>query len=248
MRRAIAEFSPASRRRLMRYLNSINRDEVPVPVFVTLTYHDIWPESRCGRKKHIDALQKRLERKYGRFAAIWRLEFKVRKSGSREGDVAPHYHLLFFLRPEQVVGHLSVGSRAHRREALQRVRNNVAWMWNDIVDPTNMKHLETATRVEEIRSWKGVNSYASKYMGKLETLQAGQESPGRFWGVWRRDMLPVAYEHTQITLPDFYGLRRVLRRYAKLRLRNTRQHRRVSCFMSHETTRRLLEYYGYYRS
>lgn len=243
VRGKIGSFSPASRRRLMRLLNSINRDEVYLPFFITLTYHDNWPSSRQGRKKHMDALQKRMERSYGRFAAVWRLEFQ------RRG--APHYHLLVFLNPEQIVPYLGGVRSLHRRSALLRLRSDVAWMWNEIVDREDIQHLEAGTSVEGIRSWKGVNSYAAKYMGKLETFRGGeegQESPGRFWGVWRRSLLPISYEQTQITLPHFFQMRRVLRRYARLHIRNTREPRRVSCFLSYQAANRLLEFYGYYRN
>lgn len=240
MRGKITEFTPASRRRLMRKINSINRDEVDLPFFITLTYHDDWPETSAGRKHQMDALQKRMERAYGPFAAIWRLEFQKRG--------APHYHLLAFLAPEQIVANLGEGRRRHRRAAELKLRNNVAWMWNEIVDPSDAQHLGAGTAVEEIRSWNGVNSYAAKYMGKLETLQKGIEAPGRFWGVWRKQMLPISYEHTQITLPHFFQMRRLMKRYGRLKIRNTREHRRVSCFMSHENTRRLLQFYGYYPS
>lgn len=234
------EFTPASRRRLMRKINSINREEAGLPFFITLTYHDHWPETSVGRKRHMDALQKRMERVYGPFSAIWRLEFQKRG--------APHYHLLAFVAPEQIVPYLGQGLRRHRRAAELRLRNNVSWMWNEIVDPSDTQHLAAGTAVEEIRSWNGVTSYAAKYMGKLETLQKGLESPGRFWGVWRKKMLPISYEHTQITLPHFFQMRRVMKRYGRLKIRNTREHRRVSCFMSHENTKRLLEFYGYYPS
>lgn len=95
VRGKILTFSKESRRRLMRLLNSVNRDEVALPYFVTLTYHNTWPSSRAGRKKHLDAFQKRMERAYGKFAAVWRLEFQKRG--------APHYHLLIFLHPDLVV-------------------------------------------------------------------------------------------------------------------------------------------------
>ena len=238
VRGLITEFSPASRRRLMRIVNSVNREEAGLPFFITITYHNDWPESREGRKKHLDALQKRMERAYGPFAAIWRLEFQKRG--------APHYHLLAFLAPGQIVASPGEGRRRHRRAALLKLRNNIAWMWNEIVDSSDVDHLNAGTAVEEIRSWNGVNSYAAKYLGKLETLRQGVVPPGRFWGVWRKQMLPISYEHTQITLPHFFQMRRVLKRYGNLRLRNTREHRRVSCFLSHEATNRLLKFYGYY--
>src|SRR3712207_5053944 len=102
-------------------------------------------------------------------------------------------------------------------------------MWNEIVDPDDADHYKAGTSVSGIRSWKGVNYYASKYVAKPETLSVGyEEAPGRPWGVWRRGLLPIYFEHTQITLPHFFQIRRVLRRYARLHVRNTKHPRRLS--------------------
>lgn len=233
----ITEFSRASRRRLLRKLNSIDRDNAPLPFFVTLTYHETWPEDARGWKNQLRTLRERLLRRYGKFSAFWRLEFQKRG--------APHFHLLLFLDPYEVVPYVGP-PKVQRRAAELRLRNNISWAWNEIVDPSNQIHLDAGTRVETPRSWKGVNAYAAKYMGKLETLAVGVQSPGRFWGVWYSDLLPIVPVSTGIALRDFFKVRRVLRRYG--RMRSDHRLRALGCFVSYGTTSRLLAAYGYYRN
>jgi len=82
------------------------------------------------------------------------------------------------------------------------------------------------TRIESIRSYKHLMSYASKYAAKLEsggfnsvTYQAdgvgvsvyGHESPGRVWGVFNRVCLPYAEEMVAVLPLD--GSWWMLRRY-----------------------------------
>lgn len=215
----IRAFSRASRRRLMVLLNSIDRSRVAAPVFVTLTYPRVWPVCHEDRKRHLDAFRKRLEREFGRFPCIWRLEFQERG--------APHYHLLLFLEAP-----------------LFRLRRFISLAWYEVCGRLSPSHLRAGTRVERSRSWRGVNAYASKYVAKLETLSPDVPSPGRFWGVWRREMLPIVYEDTQLTLPQFFKLRRVFRRYASLHPHRTREFRRVGCFLSYQTANRLLAWLG----
>lgn len=215
----ISEFSPASRRRLLVLLNSIDQRKMPLPVFITLTYPGSWPTDSRERKRHLDAFRKRMERRLGRFPAIWRLEFQ------RRG--APHYHLLAFVD-----------------DGVSCLRTFVSEAWYESCGRICPEHLRAGTNVQRVRSWRQASSYAAKYLGKLETLAPGCPSPGRFWGVWRRNLLPIYFENTRVTLPDFFRLRRVFRRYGRLRIRNTREHRRVGCFVSHSSSRRLLAWLG----
>ncbi len=236
----VTDFSKASRRRLLRLLNSVDRESAPLPYFVTLTYHRTWPHSHEGRKRHLDAFRKRLERKLGRFSSVWRLEFQKRG--------APHYHLLLFLEPGQVAANVGQGRRGLEREALTKLQCMVSWFWNAVAEPDSREHLAAGTNVQRVRSWRGVNAYAAKYMGKLETLAPSSAGIGRFWGVWRRDLLPISYEHTAIEMGDYFRLRRVFRRFSGIRVRNSREHRGLSCFLAHAAANRLLAYYGYYRN
>lgn len=220
----------------MKLLNSINRDEAPLPYFVTLTYHHMWPGNYAGRKRHLDALRKRLERRYGELSAVWRLEFQKRG--------APHYHLLLFVRPGQVSDGRGMTRKQQRRDALLRLRNNIAWMWHEIVDPQDMQLLNAGTGVEEVKSWRGVNAYAAKYMGKLEQLRVEVGPVGRYWGTWRRDHLPITCVTTQVSVREAFRIRRALRGVSRVRYRNRRELHGVSCFVGEGSVIRLLAWLG----
>lgn len=228
LRQKITEFTRSSRRRMQLLLNSVNRDVALVPVLITLTYHNDWPEDPAAWKDHLDAFRKRLERRYGKFSAIWRLEYQ------RRG--APHFHLMCFFWSHQ-----------GRRGLLPFLQDDVGPLWWEITGRTSEEHLQAGTRCELPRSWKGANVYLSKYMTKLETLQPGQRPPGRFWGVWRKDLLPILYETITITFQHAIKIRRALRRFSR------RPARRwdlgtFSCFVGYGTMNRLLAAYGYYRT
>lgn len=237
LRGEVTEFSKSSRRRLLQLLNSINRDEALLPYFVTLTYHHSWPEDRHGRKAQMDAFRKRLERSVGEFAAVWRLEFQKRG--------APHYHLLIFLPPDALGGDRRRNDHQGRYERLTKLRNRVAFMWHEVAGYGSPEHFSAGTSVEEVKSWRGVNSYASKYMGKPEQLQEGAPSVGRFWGVWRRGMLPITYATHSLTPLEALRVRRIFRNFSKIRPRSHRgELYGVNCFVGASTTNRLLAWLG----
>jgi hypothetical protein len=228
----------------MGLLASINQEETPLPYFVTLTYHNSWSDHPADWKAQLKALRKRMQRIYGPHAAVWRLEYQKRG--------APHFHLLCFLDPEQVTPNRGEGLQAHRRDAETRLRNNIAWMWNEIVDPTDMEHLAAGTGVEMVKSWRGASAYAAKYMGKLEQLQSWhQTSPGRFWGVLGKELLPIeALEHPASDV-QVIGVQRTLRRLTGVRYRTLkplpsgqRLLRSQSFFVGEGATNRLLAWLG----
>jgi hypothetical protein len=201
-RKKITEFSRSSRRRFQRLMATIQRDKIPV--FVTLTYPDRFPADLETQYKHIERLRSRLRRKgYG---AIWRREFQVRKSGENIGKLAPHYHLMVW-----------GADYAQLLEYIPRA-------WYDCVGSGDIKHLAAGTRIEKIRTWRGVSSYVSKYMAKIEDLPSLQdaESIGRFWGVINRDVIPWA-ECIEYAVPIgiVYQFFRYMRRYANMRGRSS---------------------------
>ncbi len=171
-RGAVTGFSSASRRRLMRLIASLERGERPV--FVTMTYPDIFPDSQTKWKRDIDAFGKRLARKHPEGGFIWRIEFKERKSGSSQGKIAPHFHLLVY----------GVGHRA----LLGWVPN----AWWKVVGSGDRDHLRAGTRVERIFSWGGIMRYVGKYIAKEEDYPPDWQ--GRAWGVVGRRALPWAVE------------------------------------------------------
>lgn len=217
----IGGFSRESRRRLMCLLNSVDRSRVPHPLFFTLTYPGEWPRDPQVWKAHLRAFRERMRRRYGKFPAVWRLEFQ------RRG--APHFHLLVFLDVS--------------RPAL---RGFVSRSWYGVVGSGDEDHLKAGTQVVRVHSWRGVRSYAAKYLGKVEGDDRDpDQSIGRFWGVWNKDLLPITAEHHQLTFDQFYRLRRVLRRFSGIR--STHRVRSFGCFVDHRTMDRLMSSMGYYR-
>jgi hypothetical protein len=95
MRDRVRGFSRESRRNLLLRLASINWRAFKAfkgrIIFITLTYPGKYPEDPELCKNHLKALRKRLQRKFGTFAAFWRLGIQQRG--------AWHFHLLLFVGP-----------------------------------------------------------------------------------------------------------------------------------------------------
>lgn len=190
--RGLASFSRASRVRLMRKLAMIKRHDLPL--FVTLTYPGEYSHDPKVWKNDLDKISKRLFRKFPSAGFIWKLE--PQKRG------APHYHLLLW----------GIGYN----EAIK-------WFsraWFEVVRSGDSRHLAAGTRVERIKSIKGVFAYASKYLAKeiipdnanddtiKEVWLAGV---GRYWGI--RGLIPWAeLVKVELGYQDAVNLFRVLRR------------------------------------
>jgi hypothetical protein len=95
IRGKVRGFSRVSRRNLLRRLASINRTAFRAfegkVYFLTLTYPKQFPEDPEPCKRHLKAFLKRLQHRYGPFAAFWRLGIQQRG--------AWHLHLLLFAPP-----------------------------------------------------------------------------------------------------------------------------------------------------
>jgi hypothetical protein len=161
-----------------------------------------------------------LERRYGPFAAFWRLGIQVRG--------AWHFHLLLFAPP-------SFG-------ALPALRTSVASCWYEVTGKVSEGHLRAGTHVNKVRSWKKATSYAEKYLAKEEQFPAGMQT-GRVWGRWNKDLLPIRWETIQVSLSDAFRIRRVFRKLA--RIRSTGSLLRLTVFVRYENVVRLLEFLGY---
>lgn len=183
----VSTFSNASRRRLLAFFQSVNRDKAGLPLFVTLTYPGEWPADHRVWKRDLRAWLDRLRRLDAHCWAVWRLE------PQRRG--APHYHLLVF----------------------GRVRLDKVWLsetWYEVVGSGDLRHKRAGTQVERIRSWRGVTSYAAKYLAKeVEALPgAWSEGVGRWWGVHNRKAAPREVMEAQLSQSGWFRVRRVLRR------------------------------------
>jgi len=224
LRGRIKGFSRVSRRNLLRRLASINRTAFNAfngrLISVTLTYPAEYPQDPEVCKGHLKALRKRLQRKYGRFAAFWRMGIQ------RRG--AWHFHLLLFV-PQ------SFGS-------VKDVRRFVSSSWYEVCGEISEGHLHVGTRVEEVRTWRKATSYAEKYLAKKEEFPEGSET-GRIWGIWNEGLLPVEWETARVSLRDAYKIRRIYRRLA--RLKGSGSLLQLTVFVRYETVVRLLGFLGY---
>lgn len=168
----VRSFSRKSRKRMIERLAMLR--SVAGGFFVTLTYPDDVEHSGRKAKRDLDALTKRLRRRFPSVGGIWRLELKRRKSGERTGEIAPHFHILLF--------------GWHQREQLVRMWLQLAW--SRIVYETNDPPRRVRTRADVISSRKHAARYASKYAAKLddelddepENLRISQF--GRRWGTF----------------------------------------------------------------
>jgi len=186
-RGAITGFSAAARKRLIDLVASIKKSHADgLPLFITLTYPAAWPADAAVWKAHLDAWLKRLDREFTGLSAIWKMEFQSRG--------APHFHLLVF------------GARWIDAKWVART-------WYEVVGSGDERHLMAGTEVRRVKSWKGVMFYASKYLAK-KTLEQGVSNPGRFWGVYRRERLPIELLTLPLTFGQFFRLRRLLQRWA----------------------------------
>jgi len=161
--------SDESRRRLMMLLHSIER-KAAMPAFVTLTLPDDRLMTPIEAKTALQTLFKRWKRRSPRLCAVWRLEAHPERS-LRAGVAVPHFHLLVW------------GAWIDR--------NELSRDWAEVVGAPNfLAHLAAGTKVESIRSFRGVCSYAAKYISKISPVDLGSDA-GRVWGIFNAEALPV---------------------------------------------------------
>lgn len=221
-KKEVRDFSKRSRRNLLNYFNSLNLDAInPLPVFITLTYPGTYPKDKETWTEHFNRrFRRRLECRYGRVPVVWRKEFQ------RRG--APHFHLLVFF---------------DARPSMKTLREFVSRAWYESCGSICPEHLFAGTRVERIRSMRGVTGYAAKYMGKLETLAPGVESPGRFWGRWNDSSLPIEPQVEGLSYEQAVRFRRVLRNYTGVSFSTRFSYpSNLSVYVSYSTTQKLLSW------
>jgi hypothetical protein len=224
IRDRVRGFSRESRRNLLRRLASINRAAFKAfkgrLISITLTYPHEYPEDPEVCKNHLKALRRRLQRKFGDFAAFWRLG--IQKRG------ALHFHLLLFVGP-------SFGP-------IGELRRFISSSWHEVTGKVSEGHLRTGTRVEAVKKWKEATSYAERYIAKPEEFPEGLET-GRIWGIWNKELLPIRWEKVEVSLRDAFKIRRIYRKLAGRK--GSGSLRRITVFVRHENVVRLLEFLGY---
>lgn len=186
----IWEFSASSRRRLVTMV--AGTDPAARALFVTLTYREF---ADCGRrwKRDLATWWKRVLERWPGAACVWKLE-------PQPGRGAPHYHLIVWGVPFMPMDWLAV-------------------TWADVTGDTSPEHVRAGTRVEAVRSHRGVLAYAAKYLchraearsrAEIEAgITAGTrtradlevwerwQSAGRWWGVLGRARVPMLVEEVR---------------------------------------------------
>ena len=76
--------------------------------------------------------------------------------------------------------------------------------------------------VSVVRSWKGVWSYASKYLGKTFEVAGWENKPtGRFWGYINREKIPFGVLcELDVTSKKAFHIMRYQRRFSKRKVSN----------------------------
>lgn len=200
LRGSVSGFSPKSRCRLLQTLARTVR--AMLPVFVTLTYPGEWPRDPKVWKADLAKFRRRLLRRFPLIGAIWKLEPQKR--------AAPHYHMLVWMPGLSPF------------EVCTLLRAWVPSAWYECVASGDKRHLRAGTRVEEIRSFRGLMFYASKYLGKpVEVESDAWGRPGRFWGVIGRTNVPWAQSlSVWLDKGQWSALFRWLRRFRRLKGRD----------------------------
>jgi hypothetical protein len=146
-------------------------------------------------KADLRAFLERIRRRWPDVSAVWR--FQMDSSGSR--PYHPHFHVIFFGLP-------------------YIDKSIVCQWWGEVIG-----RAAPITRIESIRSWRGVMSYAARYVsaataaGVLDNLAYlhGSSVTGRVWGSFNRACLPFGKLIKLVfgSVPWFHGLKRAARRY-----------------------------------
>ena len=127
--------------------------------FITLTYPRQYPDVKTA-KQHLDKFRKRLRRRFPKACGVWKLELQKRG--------APHFHLMMFQLPKVKKEIISqMWAECVGFEYLDYSPNSLTKNSDGTFSGRN-----PMTRIEEIRSLRGVASYIAKYIAK----QDGQNS------------------------------------------------------------------------
>jgi len=178
----IGGFTRHARLRMIRTLCRINWEQARKLLFVTLTYPDSHID-RSAYERSMDrswfqrSMENYLEQKVG---ALWRIEWKARKTGSRKGDIACHVHLVLFgvdFLPYAVVNSL----------------------WSNALGVSTYLR----TEVKRIKGARDAAKYVSKYAAKLPDDRSlvncsYLNTKGRHWGILRKEQIPW---HERFVIP-----------------------------------------------
>lgn len=214
-RGGIKGFSYQSRRRLLELISYVKRD-AELPCFVTLTYPGEFPSIERA-KRDLKVFTQRFIRKFPQAGFIWKLE--PQKRG------APHYHMLVW--------------GVDVLELLSWTVNN----WYSIAGNSDHNHYlfhlgalsGSKPCVSKVRSFRGVWSYASKYIGKtFEVAEWGNKWTGRFWGIGNKGNIPFGQPMiVEVGYRDVVNIMRFQRRFMNMRTNRDLNSLKTFCNADH---------------
>lgn len=201
----VTSFSRRSRSRMLKTTAKISQTQLSTSLFVTLTYPAQFSTESCIQRAHFKSWLMRLQRKFSRVSAIWKLEFQQRG--------APHWHLLL----------LNVPFLA---------RQWLSQSWYEVVGSDDPRHLRAGTNVQRSESRRKAVSYVAKYIAKLPERE-GPPWQGRFWGVIGRKYVDTNTLQWELDVRGFARLARAIRHvvHSRSAVSNLRTRRNVGwCF------------------
>jgi hypothetical protein len=170
----ITEFTRKARLRMLCWFNTVYWEDCMPASFITLTFPDERkPESSQFANQLRWCFWRALERKVNKqLAGVWRVEWKARQTGSKLGEIFPHFHFIVF---------------------------DVPFVHRDWISQTWAAMLKVSTAVTHIRkinNLRAAGGYVSKYLGKADgCLVIGpylsHEGFGRQWGIFRKKLIPL---------------------------------------------------------
>lgn len=201
----ITSFSAKSRNNLLKHFGMM---AVAPEVWQTLTFADDVMRGREieERKEYstycLNRFEKYITKRFPKMGLTWRREWEKRKSGSLQGELCPHFHVMYY-------------KESTTPEQYHRLIIILAEEWVRITGTQDPRALGVALHS---KSWALLDNrttamkYVSKYMSK--SLLVSNESIGRSWGIIGN--IPMAEpERVRLTELEAVMLKRLLRRYAK---------------------------------
>ncbi len=178
-RGTVKGFTRSARLRMLRTVASIQWAKIPYALFVTLTYPagtEAFDIRRRSQQLHcfLRDTEKHLS---VQIPALWRIEWKVRKSGAEKGQAYPHYHLLL------------LGVEFLHRDFINRT-------WKRAINFEGYCRTDVRRCHEGDMAAKYVSKYCSKLPDSPSLVNASYlNNLGRHWGIHRKSLIPF-FEQT----------------------------------------------------
>jgi hypothetical protein len=157
----IIKFSNKSRVRALQRLNMIDPEQMYTPHFITLTYHNTYPESARDIKKELDSYLKRLARALPHAYYFWRIELQKRG--------APHYHLILWINRKDK--DITTGDLLNLHRKIWTSHNHCG-----------CSHCRSnSVKIDLVDDMRKATYYTAKYLAKSEEININV-GIGRLWG------------------------------------------------------------------